>query len=601
MSAVVLRELVAKLGFQVDDAGFKRASAGVDGLKRGVTEVDRRLSAARGRFLTTGAAAGGASGRFVEAIGRMRDANGRFVGAGGAAAGAVPSGRFLDKLGRMREANGRFVGSGAGKGGQAGAAGLKGTTNEVQRLSAAVGGLQKSLMRLGVSLGLAGLLKQMTTLASDANETENVLEQVFGAQGAAQVKAWADTTSKEIGRSRYTLRDYTGQLGAMLEPMIGNAGKAQEMSTTLAKLSVDLASFFNTADDDALLALKSGIAGETEPLRRYGIVLLDATLQEFAHTQGIHKKITAMTNAQKVELRYQYIMAHTTKAQGDAARTADGFANASRALKDNFKDLFTMAGQKLLPVAGKLIKWANQGIDGFRELGKQSNIVEGSLLAIAAALTAMNAEALIGMAPAILSLVAFAIVADEVKTTLEGGSSLIRDWLEAWGGAGTTAKAIDLLTGSLKALTGSLEGYKKIYEAVPNSALGEWAGQHMTDQMQLSRPDRDARGRRRGHYSKVVSPRVRPMPAEFRVDQGGVTDYSVLPYQDALAPAPRVPAPASAAPAGVTHVQNVTVNHGDINLSTDGSSSAAAVARQAARVADKERRRTEDALKRGGH
>lgn len=600
MSAGVLRELVVKLGFQVDDSGFKRAEAGVDGLKRGVTEVDRRLREARVRFASTGAAAGGASGRFADALGRMRDANGRFVRAG---ADAAPggAGRFLDKLGRMREANGRFVGSGAGKGGAAGGAdaGLKGTTNQVQRLSAAVGSLQGSLMRLGVSLGLGALLKQMTTLASNANETDNVLKEVFGAQGAAQVKSWADATGKEIGRSRYTLREYTGQLGAMLEPIVGNASKAQEMSTTFAKLSVDLASFFNTADDDALAALKSGIVGETEPLRRYGIVLLDATLQEYAHTQGVNKKITAMTNAEKVELRYRYILAHTTKAQGDAARTATGFANASRALKDHFKDLGTTAGQKLLPVAGKLIDWANKGIEKFSELSKRSNLVEGSLLAIAAALVAINAATLIEMAPAILALIAFAVAADEVKTTLDGGSSLIRDWLDAWGGAGTTANGIKLITGALETFTGSLDSYRKVYEAVPNSAIGEWASDQMRDRMKLSKPDRDARGRRHGHYSGVVSPRVRAMPAEFRADE---TDgqYGVLPFQDAIAPAaPRVAAPASAAPppaANVSHVQNITVNNGPINMSVPDQDAA----RAARRAAQAERRQTADSIKHGG-
>lgn len=652
----VLRELVAKLGFQVDDSGFKRASAGVERLKTSVQGVDASLRHARGRF--------------TDASGRLREANGKFVGLGGGGAGGAKGG------------------------------GVKGATKDVVGLTTAVGGLQSSLVRLGASLGFTALLNKMTGLASDANETDNVLEQVFGAKGAAEVKNWAATTSKEIGRSRYTLRDYTAQVGAMLEPMVGSATKAQEMSTHISQLSVDLASFLNTADDDALLALKSGLAGETEPLRRYGIVLLDATLQEYAHSKGIQTKITKMTNAQKVELRYQYIMSHTTKAQGDAARTADGFANASRALKDNLKDLGTQIGQKLLPLAGRMIKWASQAIDGFRELASRSNIAEGALVAVAAAIAAMNAAALRDMLPAIIGMALLAAAIDEVTTTLDGGQSLMRDWIDGWAGVGTTDKLVASLKTNLEDLDGnmpdmitswhlladsvddagfaiqelltemkrlltlpiaaplqwidkldakfkSLPGVKQFYARVDANLAKEeaqWTKDHPGEAFPFARGPKwydedNQREPNEAAYQGTLAPAATTLPQKLeqrraRRQRGQVQDQAAreearrlrkykqyesqssrvresrsipdagmsvappAPPESLISEAPllSLPAPASAAPAVVN---NITVTNGDINMSMDSSSSTSA-ARQATKAAQAERRRTQDALKRGG-
>lgn len=409
----VLRELVASLGFQIDQAQWKAANASVEKLKAAVSAMDRGVGGARGRF-----------------------------GAAGAAAGA-------------------FGGSAKGASG-----GVLGLANATQRL-------QSGLLQLGVGLGIGALIKKMVTLASDANETDNVLSEVFGSGGADEIKKWAQDTSKYMGRSEFTLRQNAGALGAMLEPMTGSADKAKEMSKNIGALAIDLASFFNTADDEALVALKAGLSGEAEPLRKYGIVLLDATLQEFAHTQGITKKIAAMNVAEKTELRYQFILANSTKAQGDAHRTIDGFANASRRLGDNLKDLGTRIGQKLLPVAGQLIVWGNKAIDVFLEVTKKSTIFEATLGTLAAAFAVLKLQAALALIGPLLAFGALALLVDDINTLFSGGQSTIGRWLDEIGGVGTAQEFVDDFRATLEAVKTTTAELVETWQALPDSA-GVW-------------------------------------------------------------------------------------------------------------------------------
>ena len=123
-----------------------------------------------------------------------------------------------------------------------------------------------------------------------------------------------------------------------------------EMSTDLAGLAADMASFYNLDFDTAFQKIRSGISGETEPLKQLGINMSVANLEAFALTKGITKAFDAMSQGEQTMLRYQYLMQATADAQGDFARTSDGFANASRMLETNLEQLKTNIGAVLLPV-----------------------------------------------------------------------------------------------------------------------------------------------------------------------------------------------------------------------------------------------------------
>ena len=402
MSAVVLRELVAMLGLQVDEKAFKKADEGLNKVKKGLEGVDGKMRDAKGRFLKTGQAMGDGA------------ADGARANAKSIAKKVADGGGIGDAIGATL---GRFIGGAA----------------------------------------VVAAIAHMTELASSANETDNVLREVFGAAGEAQVHEWAASVGASMGRSKYAMEANAAALGAMLEPMTGNAAEAQEMSQKFAELAVDLGSFFNASDEDALAALKSGITGEAEPLKKFGIVMNDATLAEYAHTQGIGKKLTAMSNAEKTELRYGFILSKTTKATGDAIRTSEGFANRQKALGDSIRDLATDIGKKLLPVANKMLGWVLSSIKQFGKLTQTSNILKAAFVVLGVAMLYAFGPAALTIAAVAAGLAVVIGVLDDLITWFEGGDSLFGDLLNQMFGEGASEKA-------LAGFKGAIEAAREVYD-----------------------------------------------------------------------------------------------------------------------------------------
>lgn len=199
--------------------------------------------------------------------------------------------------------------------------------------------------------------------ASDAQETASALDAVFGKSGADSIDKWADQASAAVGRSSNAMKEQAAVLGAMLKPMTGSADAALRMSQTLSTLAVDLGSFFNVADSDVLTAVKAGLTGESEPLKRFGVVMNEASLNAFALANGLKMKTNAMTEAEKVTLRYAFILSQTKDAQGDAARTANSFGNQMKRLQGNARDVATTFGEALLPAATSIL----QGLNGIAD------------------------------------------------------------------------------------------------------------------------------------------------------------------------------------------------------------------------------------------
>jgi hypothetical protein len=306
-----------------------------------------------------------------------------------------------------------------------------------------VRGALTGLAAVAGTVGVGAAVKQVLELASDAQETVNVLQQSFGPEGAAVVQQWAEKVGTEIGRSRYEIEGFTATMGAMLGPMLGSKEAAQDMSTTIAQLAVDLGSFFNTSDNEALVALRAGIAGESEPLRRFGVVLLDATLQEFALAQGIHKRVQSMNVAEKTQLRYQFIMANTATAQGDAARTSDSYANSVKALRGSLRDMGTEIGASILPKVEKVIRFARDGLAGFKEWAQTTTILETSMASVAAVALIAGAVMLAPWAPLLLAFGALVLVLDDINALFQGGTSVIGFWLDSMFGIGTAAALVE--------------------------------------------------------------------------------------------------------------------------------------------------------------
>lgn len=337
--------------------------------------------------------------------------------------------------------------------------------------------MQKLGQIVGGTIFLAGLARAgaaVVGFASDAEETLNLVRETFGAN-AADVEAWSTRVAKDVGRSEFLMREMAGTLGAVLTPLMqGNTQASADMSTGLATLAVDLGSFFNAAESDVLVALRAGIVGEAEPLKRFGIVMLESTLQAFALAQGITKSVKSMSIAEKTTLRYNFILDQTVIAQGDAARTADGYANATRAAADGVKDLATRIGTRLLPVATRFMVWTRDAARSLVEVTQKSNIVESALLVLAGALGVVGVMMLapflpflITAAKVLLIIGAITIVTDELITFFKGGKTVIGEFIDAMFGLGSA----QLLLDSLKT------GWEIMDEAMLNSVttLREWS------------------------------------------------------------------------------------------------------------------------------
>ena len=206
---------------------------------------------------------------------------------------------------------------------------------------------------LGAAKSAAGAIKQFAVscieAASDLDEVKNVVDTVFG-DGAKEIYSWAQQAQTAFGLTQTAALKYASTLGAMMKSSGLGLTEVKEMSTTLAGLAADMASFYNLDFDTAFEKLKSGISGETEPLKALGIDLSAASLEAFRLAQGIDKAYSSMSQAEQIALRYQYIMSATADAQGDFARTSDGYANSMRRIESAWASIKTSLGGVILPV-----------------------------------------------------------------------------------------------------------------------------------------------------------------------------------------------------------------------------------------------------------
>ena len=159
----------------------------------------------------------------------------------------------------------------------------------------------------------------------------------------------------------------------------------EEMSMSLAGLAGDMASFYNLDPAEAFEKLRSGISGETEPLKQLGINMSVVNLEAFAMAEGITKSYQEMTQAEQATLRYQYIMSATADAQGDFANTSDSLANQQRILQLEIQTLAAEIGQDLMPIAQEVLTIARDGIEWISE---NKDALEGLAAAAGVAATA---------------------------------------------------------------------------------------------------------------------------------------------------------------------------------------------------------------------
>lgn len=239
-------------------------------------------------------------------------------------------------------------------------------------------------LTLGLTVPLAAGAAAALNYASDLEETLSKVDVVFGGN-ADSIKNWASTAVEQMGLAEETAMSAAATYGNMATGMGLTANQGAEMAKSLTQLSADLASFNNTSQETAQIALNSIFTGETETLKQYGIVMTETNLEQFAMQQGLEKNIKQMSQAEKVQLRYNYVLANTTNAQGDFARTSDSVANQTRMAKEQLKQAAAALGQNLVPAAASALKVLNNILSGFQKLNPAQQKMILGIAGIAAA------------------------------------------------------------------------------------------------------------------------------------------------------------------------------------------------------------------------
>lgn len=268
----------------------------------------------------------------------------------------------LNSFEAMQDASGRAINT----------ASIQEAREELARASAALDQLEDhtnkstdAFSRLAKAIGLVMIArKALDTIktgidyASDLAEVQNVVDVTFGSATEA-INSWSKECLAAYGMNEVSAKRYAGTLGAMLKSS-GLAGDAiVDMSKDMVGLAGDMASFYNLDLETAFEKIRSGISGETEPLKQLGINMSVANLEAYALSQGITTAYNEMSQAEQVMLRYNYLMSTTADAQGDFARTQDSYANQTRLLSESWLEFTGIMAEQLLPVLTTIVSWLN--------------------------------------------------------------------------------------------------------------------------------------------------------------------------------------------------------------------------------------------------
>ena len=214
-----------------------------------------------------------------------------------------------------------------------------------QQFNKQLSGIQNLAKKTGKMLagafavkGLTSFAKDCIELGSDLTEVQNVVDVVFPTMNK-KVNEFAQNAASTFGLSETMAKKFTGTFGAMANAFGFSEKESYKMSTALTGLAGDVASFYNISQDEAFTKLKSVFSGETETLKDLGIVMTQTALDQYALANGFGKTTSAMTEQEKVALRYAFVQQQLQNATGDFSRTSDQWANQIRILSLQFDSL----------------------------------------------------------------------------------------------------------------------------------------------------------------------------------------------------------------------------------------------------------------------
>lgn len=291
-----------------------------------------------------------------------------------------------------------------------------------------------------------GYVQESVSVASDLRESVNAVEVSYGAAAESVLKL-GENSARAFGLSKNDLNAYATQFSAFVKTIAGDGGNIAGTFEQLVGRGTDFASVMNLEVSEALGLFQSGLAGETEPLRKYGIDLSAATVEAYALANGIGDGTGALTEAEKVQARYGALLEQTSLTAGDFKNTQDELANATRTNSALWEDAQASLGEALLPALTELAVLARDELipvleDVIAEVGPQLGE------AFAEAAPAIG-DLLIALAPLIPELVT--LVTEALPPMVDLLTALAPLWVD---NADQTALMLTALTGLLDLIQG---------------------------------------------------------------------------------------------------------------------------------------------------
>lgn len=276
--------------------------------------------------------------------------------------------------------------------------------------------------------------------ASNFEETKNKVRVIFG-EMSEDVVMWSETSATALGQSQTQALAAAANYGNLFTTMGMGPQAAEDMSISLVELASDLASFNNANPEDVLAALQSGLIGQAEPMRKFGVLLTEDAVSAKAMEMGLADANGELSEAAKVQARYALILEQTKTAQGDFANTSDGLANSTRIVKAQLQDAAVMLGQQLLPYGLKAVQFVSDLVKQFTFLSPTTQKVIMIVLAVVAAIGPL----LMVVGGLISGITAIIPIVTAVGTALAGAIPIILAvaavvallylaWTNNWGG-----------------------------------------------------------------------------------------------------------------------------------------------------------------------
>lgn len=345
----------------------------------------------------------------------------------------------------------------------------------------------KAAATLAAALSVKALTsfgQQCIELGSDLAEVQNVVDVTFPAM-SAKVDEFAQSAAKSFGLSETMAKKFSGTFGSMAEAFGFSEQAAYDMSTSLTGLAGDVASFYNTTQDEAFTKLKSVFTGETESLKDLGVVMTQSALDAYAMANGYGKVTSKMTEQEKVSLRYAFVLDQLSNATGDFYRTQDSWANQSRTLALQAQSAMAAVGQgliNLLTPAIRALNWVMERVvaaaQAFRDLtatimGNAGQSVAGNLDSASSSASALGdnltaasqAGQQLDDATGVASkrLGKSSKEAQALKRSLEGFDQITRVSAQDSGSSGSGGSGSGLDTGGI---SGALDGLGQTVDSV---------------------------------------------------------------------------------------------------------------------------------------